>query len=201
MQLTINILHLSAGKVIELGPKAIATEEKRRQAYLEQMAVQRAKFFVHDGFVDMPVFKGIIKSHKAIVQFAKDNKMPKICIMEDDCQFTHPDSLKYFFKKMPKEFDLYFGLIYQGEISDNHRVINGLSGGLTLYVVHEKFYDTFINCDESNHIDYKLGQLAWNQQYYVCYPYVCIQPGGYSYNHKRELYYDEYLRGRILYTG
>lgn len=201
MQLTINILHLSADKVIELGPKAIETEEKRRQAYLEQMAVQRAKFVVHDGFVDMPVFKGIARSHKNIIQYAKDRQMPMICVAEDDIQFTHPDSYKYFLKNMPDEFDLYFGLIYHGSISDSHRVMNGFSGGLSLYICKSSFYDTFLNISDKNHLDNQLGEIAWNQKYYVCPEMVCIQAGGYSYNHKRELYYDEYLRGKKMYGG
>lgn len=198
----INILHLSADKCIELGPQAIATEEKRRQSFLEEMATQRAKFIVHEGFVKQPPYKGIILSHKTIVKYAKEMKMPEVCIMEDDCKFTHPNSFKYFLKNKPKDFDLYFGLIYSGEISDENRVVNGFSGGLTFYIVHERFYDTFINCDESNHIDNKLGELAWKYKYYVVPEFCVIQPSGnYSYNHRRNMNYDEYLRDKVLFAG
>jgi len=197
----INILHLSADKCIELGPQAIAAEEKRRQSYLEEMATQRAKFVVHDGFVDRPVFKGISKSHKQIVQYAKDNNLPSIVIMEDDCKFTHPDSYKYFLKNTPQDYDLYFGLIYHGSINEEYRVMNGFSGGLTLYRINRRFYDTFLSVSYKNHLDNQLGELAWNHKYYVCPEFCCTQPGGYSYNHRRELYYDEYLRNKVLYTG
>lgn len=197
----INLIHLSPLQVNQTYPREPVAEETRRQSFMEEMATQRAKYMVHDGVIDRPPFKGIAKAHKKVIQYAKDMKMKMICVCEDDIKFTHPDSYKYFLKNMPEDFDMYMGLIYHGEISDTRRVMNGFSGGMTLYIVKEQFFDTFLNVSENNHIDNNLGELAWDHKYYVCNPFVCTQSGGYSFNKKQILYYDEYLRGKTLYAG
>lgn len=197
----INIIHINENQVSNTYPNWVEAQQKRRQLYLEEMAEQRAKFVVHDGVIDKPTFKGISKAHKKVVQYAKDNKLPMIVIMEDDCKFTSPNSYKYFLEKLPEDFDMFFGVIYHGDIGDEHRLMNGFSGGLTLYAVHERFYDAYLNVRDNFHLDNCLGELAVNHKFYVCDPFVCYQVGGYSYNHRKVLYYDEYLKGRKLYTG
>lgn len=199
--MTINIIHLNEQQVSDKYPTWIEAQQKRKQSFMDQMAIQRARYKVHDGFVERPVFKAIAKSHKNIVRIAKESNLPMVAIMEDDCIFTHQGSYKYFLSRMPKEFDLYFGLIYHGTIGEDHRVLNGFSGGMTLYIVHQRFYETFLNVKEDFHIDNRLGELASDHKYFVCDPYVCYQAGGYSYNHRKVLYYDEYLKGRQLFNG
>ena len=68
---------------------------------------------------------------------------------------------------------------------------------MTLYIVNERFYDTFLGLNEWNNLD---RELAFKGRYVVCNPFVVTQHGGYSDNKKyaRESY-DEYLQGRKLF--
>lgn len=195
----VNIIHVP--KSLCFTEKEEGVEAIRCQSYMEEMAMQGARYMVWDGIVDKPVFKGISQSHKAVVKYAKENKFESVCIMEDDCKFSHPDSLKYFKENMPKDFDLFFGLIYQGEIGEDNRVLNGFSGGLTCYVVKKSFYDTFLQVKSSWHLDNVLGEIAHKHKFYVCNPPICKQMNGYSLHHEKEMKYDQYLEGRELFSG
>src|SRR6185295_1884272 len=59
------------------------------------------------------VVASISKSHKQIVQWAKDNNQREVFIIEDDCQFPAKDGLDYFIRKKPTSFwQLYLGGSY-----------------------------------------------------------------------------------------
>lgn len=201
MNEVVNIIHLSSDQVIPLGEKAIASEVLRRQSYLEEMATQRAKFQVWDGMIDKPAFRGISKIHKRIVRYAKNRNFHRCIIMEDDCKFSHPNSLKYFLSTVPQEYDLYFGCVYQGEVGENHRLLNGFSGVLTCYIVNSPFYDTFLKINSEAHLDNAIGEIAFSRKFYVSDPMICYQADGFSYNHSKQMHYGKYLDGRKLFTG
>lgn len=153
-----------------------------------------------DGVIDKPNFKGISRAHKKIVQHAKNMKLPQVLIMEDDCKFTSPNSLEYFLKNIPEDFDIYTGLLYHGQMDENNRITNGGSGIMTCYICAARFYDVFLSADESNHIDRWLGDMAFKYKYIVCNPFVVEQVGGYSYNHSKVQYYDQYKRDKVFLT-
>lgn len=149
--------------------------------------------------VDQMPFFGISVSHKAIVLDAKQKGLPMVCIAEDDCVFSSPGAWEYYLKSIPENFDLYFGLVYEGNIKDNKVLTGVLTGCLTLYIVHERFYDVFLSMKSMNNLDRELGKYAGDFDYKVCNPMVCFQSNGFSDHKKSEATYDHLLVGRTLF--
>lgn len=149
------------------------------------------------------VKKAIVKGHKSIVQYAKDNKMPFCVIAEDDIIFFAHGAYKFFIDNKPTDYDLWMAVIYSGEIQpETFRVMNGFSGGMSLYCIHERFYDFVLNeIPDDCHIDRELGNTCFKNKYFQCNPIVGHQSGGYSDNLKTTMFYGAYLEGRQLYNG
>lgn len=115
----------------------------------------------------------ITSGHKKIVQFAKDNALPKIIIAENDLSFFGPGAWKYYLDNTPDDYDMYFGMIYDGLI-ENNRVMSKASG-FTLYTIHERFYDDFLGCDSTTHIDLAITSQFAQYKFMVCDPMICEQ--------------------------
>lgn len=184
---TLHILHL-------------ARREDRLQQLLRQLAWNRVPNVIWDG-IDDPnnVKQAITRGHKKIIQYAKDNKLPFINIAEDDIIFTHKDSYKYFNEQVPEDYDLFFGLFYQAEINEERRILNGMSGVLTLFRVNERFYDFFLGMPDDVYTDRYLGLTAFEHKYYVVPEFCCFQSGGWSDNLRQVMYYDVYLQNKKMY--
>lgn len=145
------------------------------------------------------VKKCICQGHKSIIQYAKENGLDDVLICEDDVRFFAIGSLDYFIENKPKSYDLYCGIVYQGEVKEQ-RIINGMSGTMTCYFVHNRFYDVILNdVAIDSHIDRSLGDLAHKYEYYVPPMYVCEQSGSYSDNLRRKMNYKPYLEGKPIY--
>lgn len=142
--------------------------------------------------------QAIHKGHKAIVQSAKDKGLPNCIIAEDDIKFSSPNSYKYFLSQIPEFYDIFSGLIYAGAV-EHGRVMNGASGIMTLYSIHNRFYDFFLSLDVNTHVDREIGLTAFEHEYFVCEPMVVEQRGGYSFNRRQILFYDVYLEGKVLF--
>ena len=177
--------------------------QDRMPNVLKQLEQQQIDFYsIHEAIdateFKMPVKKAITQGHKRIIQSAKNNNLPYCIVAEDDLVFTGNGAWNYFIGNMPESFDLYFGLIYQGTV-ENNRVLNGMSGVMTLYVVHQRFYDFFLSIPDDCHVDRELGQTAYKHEYYVS-PKICVvQSGSYSDNLRRSMNYDVYLDGKEVY--
>ncbi len=182
--MTINILHLP----------------ERTDRYIHimnEMAVQGADFILHPGIRHIKPFTGISRAHKSIVQKAKEQKLPMCCICEDDAEFSDPSGFKYFVDNIPAQFSLYLGCIYHGEIRPDNTVRDFSS--LTLYVIHESFYDKLLCAPENVHLDRALAGLG---KFVVCNPFVCKQIDGYSDNSKKETQYNKkYMGHRKFYRS
>lgn len=126
----------------------------------------------------------ICRAFKQIVLFAKQEKLRTITLAEDDMILTSKNAWHYYQTQMPKDFDLYLGGIYHGQLFEN-RVVNGYSGN-TLVTVHERFYDFFLKADEKFDLDNYLGNFAFEKRYIVCLPFVVKQIGGWS-DHKKKI--------------
>jgi hypothetical protein len=70
--------------------------------------------------------------------------------------------------------------------------------GPILYLIHERFYDTFLSINENNHIDRALKNRG---RFIVCNPMVAIQHDGFSDNSKRIMHYDIYLKEKKVYKN
>lgn len=133
----------------------------------------------------------ISKSHKKIVEWAKENKLPEVCIAEDDFYFPSEHGFKYFLSKKPKSFDIYLSGIYVGsnKISESNNIIKRFSG-LHFYIVHSRFYNLFLEADESQGLDNALGEMAIKGfgKFQVCYPMAAIQHETPSNNIEGQIY-------------
>lgn len=193
----LNVLHLFGNTDNQ---KVNQVANQRYENLLKELDEQNIKdYTIIGGHYDLINTKrAISKGHHLIVQLAKDRGFENVIIAEDDIQFTSQGAWKYFLSQIPKSYDLFFGLIYHGEIKEN-RVVNGFSGGMSLYVCHSRFYDTFLEQPIDAHVDRNLGNLCCNYEFKVIPEYCVTQRGGYSMNLKREMYYHEYLRDKKLY--
>lgn len=168
----------------------LPSREDRKLSALQQSLEQGFEIKWWPGIIEYPPAMGISKAHKQIIQHAKDNKLKEVCVMEDDCIFTAPGAFDYFLSNKPSDFDIYFAMIYSGQIEED-RIINGFSG-MTLYIVNERFYDYFLSAPDNDHIDRWLGNSAFEKRYMICNLYTCFQLGGYSDNHRKKVTYDSY---------
>ncbi len=143
--------------------------------------------------LDLPQ-KGISKAHKQVVRDAKFRKLKEVLICEDDILFSRNDSLDYFLKNKPTNFDIYLGGIYEGQLRKNNTVID--FSGLTIYIIKESFYDTFLSIPEEVNLDRGLRNKG---NYVACNPLIAKQLSGYSDNLKRYCDYTENLKRFTYY--
>lgn len=140
-----------------------------------------------------PPRTGISRAHKQIVAWAKLTNQEEVFILEDDVKFTSPNSYEHFLDLQPEDFDLYLGGIYRGQIK------NGLTenfSALHCYIIHSRFYDTFLSADESEDID---NWCAGKGKFVVCNPMIAIQHIGWSDNNQCMADYDDLLADKRLY--
>jgi hypothetical protein len=69
-------------------------------------------------------------------------------------------------------------MIYSGDIENG--LVRNFMAGLTLYTVHNRFYDKYLALPSMNHIDRLLGMIANENEFVVCDPFVCYQSDGWS---------------------
>jgi hypothetical protein len=168
-------------------------------SFKKQSAEQGFEFKRWEGIIDQQMpFRGINNAHCQIVRDAKDKGLEMVCIAEDDAIFFNIGSWDYYVKNMPSEFSIFFGMIYEGTIDENNRIIVGLSG-LTIYTVHESFYDIFLGLRETNHLDREIGFLCYKYKFMCCDKFVAYQSDGFSDNKKQDATYGHLLKGRKLF--
>lgn len=146
--------------------------------------------------------KGITISHKKIIQNAKDCEMKMVAVCEDDLiWFQSPDeqlAWDYFLDQIPDTFDLFFGMLYVGNWTKENK-INSVFSAMTLYVVHQDFYDFFLSIPDDCHIDRHLGLHSNKFNFIICDKMVCYQSGVKSDNNQMCCNYESYLIGKNIY--
>lgn len=140
-------------------------------------------------------FVAIAQAHKQIIRDAKEKGLPMVCIAEDDLFFFAPGAWQYYLGHIPEDYDIYLGVVFHGLNEDN---TTDDWCGMGLYIVNERFYDTFLSVNEVNHLD---RELARKGRYVVCDPMVCSQRGGYSFQKRAWDTYERYLVGKRLFGG
>jgi len=148
---------------------------------------------IHD---NLSAKRGINLAHKQIVEYAQLKKWSEVLIMEDDIRFCGEGAFAHYLKTKPESYDLYLGGIYLGELDENNKTRT--FSGLHCYMVHSKFYDTFLSVSDDEHLDRILSNMG---DYYVSYPFTSIQHNGKSSNTRKEENYDDLLQGRLLYNN
>jgi len=142
------------------------------------------------------VVKSINLAHKSIVEYAQLAKWEEVLIMEDDIRFCGEGAFESFLANKPQSFDLYLGGIYNGQLDENNKVKRFT--GFHCYIIHSRFYETFLSTPSEQHIDVSLDNLG---EYYVSYPFTSIQYNGFSSNSKKEENYDSMLQNRLLHNN
>lgn len=153
-------------------------------------------YYLWDAVHDMRgTYQGINRAHKQIVQWAKENDLPFVIIAEDDLAFFDKGAYSHFLYSEPQDYDLYLAGVFLGELDANNEVKKFT--GLTLYMVRNRYYDTFLSAEENEHLDialcYKGGKFI------VCNPFSVRQHNGYSFNEKRHMNYDFMFNHRNIF--
>lgn len=165
-------------------------DTERYKLLCEQLDRQNIQSVLWSGILGFDAKTGISKAHKQIVQWAKEKCKKEVLIMEDDVLFPAEDGFQYFLKSKPDNFDVYLGGVYLGwdKLQDG-RVKRHFSG-LHCYIVHQKFYDTFLEIDEVQSLDNSLAKLAilGLADIRVCMPMACVQQEIPSTNYKGVIY-------------
>jgi len=71
--------------------------------------------------------------------------------------------------------------------------------GFHLYIIHQKFYDKFLNVAPNVHIDTAMDDL--DGDYHFCYPFPAIQRAGFSANNMAVVNYNSVLKDEDIYGG
>lgn len=143
----------------------------------------------------LPSVKASINAaHRQIVEYAKLAEFSEVIIGEDDLKFSAPGAWQYFLKNKPRDYDIYLGGIFLGDPDENW-IVKKFTG-LTLYSVHERFYDTFLSVDPEEHIDVALNGLG---RFVVCQPFVVTQHDGFSSNTGKNETYGDLQRSRSFF--
>ena len=137
------------------------------------------------------VVASINASHRMVVQDAKDNGFKQCVVAEQDLMFTSPNSWKFFLDNKPEEFDLYLWGSYLVPLT------NKMVCGFQLYIIAEKFYDTFLSVDPNAHVYTEMDKLGGD--YHFCYPFPALQRAGFSANNKAVCDYNAVLEEKYIY--
>lgn len=173
---------------------------QRKESIIQEMAFQGLR--LNKDYVLFPAemyrgkpCTGISRSHKKCIQIAKKRDLPYVIIIEDDIMFLHKEALIKFQKyrqDLPKGWDIYLGGMYDGTpvpINENVAVVKDKISGLHLYMVHQNFYDKFLEADEAANLDWWLSIEA-KANIYLAYPMLALQHEFYSDNAKKVLNYN-----------
>ena len=141
------------------------------------------------------IIKGINLAHKHIVRWAKENNEDAVLIFEDDIKFTDKYAFDYYMSRIPESYDIYLGGYFLG-YEQNGRLKEFTA--LHCYMVHSRFYDTFLSTKDEIHLDQALSGLG---EYIACDPIVAIQHNGWSSNTRQHCNFDKLFENRILFKS
>ena len=197
----LNIIHIPIDQLT--GP--LRSEATRREHNIKAHAFQhKIPYALWDGIMvkNLP-HTGISRSHKQIVQHAKDMGLNLAFIAEDDFKLTSPNSWNHFIDNLPDDFDLYLGGISGGAVNEDDKTVSSWSG-LFFYAISHRFYDVFLACPEEYNIDRWLSgvglpaiekQLGRKPVYKVCYPMAAITSDGISFKSGSHVNHDHFYKG------
>jgi hypothetical protein len=137
------------------------------------------------------VVRSINKSHKQIIEWAKETGKKEVLIFEDDIHFPSEKGFEYFIQNKPEDYDIYLACTYTPPISNN------LICGFHCYIVHERFYDKYLSVPIEAHVDVAMNDLGG--KYVFCYPFPALQRKGFSANNKSESDYNVVLKQGDIY--
>lgn len=155
---------------------------------------------IWDSILAKDTVTSINLSQKQIIQYAKDNGLNEICMMEDDVYFPNERGFEYFLMNKPKRYSVYLGGSYW--IDDRSKYIPRLVKvqqyvGHHCIFVHHSYYDTFLSVPNDKHIDTAQAGLG---TFYLCYPMAALQRAGFSANNMGFADYNSALLEQDIFT-
>lgn len=153
-------------------------------------------------FVEPPnTYIGITRSHKRVIKWARDNNKKEVLVAEDDFYFPSPEGFNYFIRNKPKYYDVYLAGVYVGvdDLRENKKITQ--FSGLHFYFVHSRFYDAFLQTDESQSLDNNLSALAKMRQAEIrsVYPMAAIQHENKSSTSGCIFHHDQFFKPGDVY--
>lgn len=127
-----------------------------------------------------------------IVRKAKEKGLVECIIAEDDLWLPAEDGWQYFLKNKPNYYDIYSAGNYVAfGRPEKHGVMKvDCIIGLQLYMIHSRYYDTFLATNSDEHID----GAQKSENMYVIYPFAALQRPGYSANNNAQTNYNIILQ-------
>lgn len=178
------------------------TETERFQLLIQQIEKQKINPVIWTGMLGFETKTNISKAHKQVVKWAKEKGKSKVLIMEDDVLFYADDGYDYFLENEPPDYDIYLGGLYYSKekISEQNKKVKQFNG-LHCYMLHSRFYDEFLNIDETQSLDIALGNLAAIGQCKIkcVYPFAALQQEIFSTNLNYKINNERILREYKVY--
>ena len=178
----------------------IIFDSRRQEKYdplVEEMTRQRISYEIWPCLMFDEIPQSINASHKMIVRDAKDRGLVEVVIAEDDVCFPNEKGWEWFLKNKPPVYDIYCAGNYlpfdKPGREGSFRVESVV--GFHCYFVHSRYYDTFLNTPDKEHID----TAQKSKLMYVCYPMAAIQRSGWSANNKSVVDYNSILKKEDIY--
>lgn len=143
---------------------------------------------------------GCSRSHRAIIQMAKENKWPAVQIFEDDVYFNLRASAEIWNEailQLPSDFDILSGGSYYWQdrilFSDNLYQLTGKWSSTHCLLVSERCYDVILSHPETEDgkppIDLWLSKQGL--KVFITRPTIAIQYDGWSNCANKETNYNE----------
>lgn len=128
------------------------------------------------------IVESISESFKSVIREAKEKGEKEIAIFEDDVMFPNQNGWEYFIKNKPLNYDIYIGGTYFDDDKTNFKPpivkVNEYVGNQCI-IVSERYYDTWLNSDSSQHCD---SVHNGKGDFYLCFPMIALQRPGWSCN-------------------
>lgn len=145
------------------------------------------------------VVNSINISQKEIIKKARERGEKEVCIMEHDIWFPRETGWRYFMENKPSDYDIYLGGSYLIDCTIEYKSpitkVNSYVGHHCI-IVHEKYYDKFLETPEDSHID---TAQQGKGDFYLCYPMPALQRPGFSMNNKTMVDYNKILEKKHIY--
>lgn len=151
----------------------------------------------------MSSVKNISIAHKSCVRVAQKLKLERIIILEDDVKFLCKKSFLRFTElaeQLPPDWDVFLSGVYDGVLQDHSENIRKITrfSGLHCYMVHERYYDTFLSANEDVNLDKWMSTPGWgSSNAYLAYPMLAMQHDGFSDNVKKVTDYNQQVKGKF----
>jgi hypothetical protein len=170
---------------------------EKYEPLINELTRQHIDFEIWPCLMYPDIVFSINASHKMIVAKAKKEGLVEVCIGEDDLMFPNENGFEWFLKNKPNVYDIYAACNYVGKKPTGQKGAfrSDVIVGFQLYVVHSRYYDTFLNTPDKHHIDAEQKSPLM----YFCYPHAALQRPGFSANNKTICNYNSVLKPEDIY--